>query len=106
LYKAKEEHCAVLLFLGHRSSSLLLVITITLIFVKIVYLFYACSNRNIKLNNIVTCMGDYRRGFTLEIGFIDHFNRQLVITINYSAIADLHTLQITSLLQSPLVVSW
>jgi hypothetical protein len=28
------------------------------------------------------------------IGFIDHFNTQLVITLDYSAIADLHTLQI------------
>jgi hypothetical protein len=31
----------------------------------------------------------------LDIGFIDHFNPQLVITLNYSAIADLQTLQIT-----------
>jgi hypothetical protein len=45
--------------------------------------------------NIVTCMRDSRRGFGLEIGFIDHFNTQLEITINYSAIADSHTLQIT-----------
>jgi hypothetical protein len=30
-----------------------------------------------------------------DIGFIDHFNTQLVITLNYSAIADIHTLQIT-----------
>jgi hypothetical protein len=35
----------------------------------------------------------------LEIGFIDHCNTQLVITVNYSAIADLHTLQITSIRQ-------
>jgi hypothetical protein len=33
--------------------------------------------------------------FGLDIGFTDHFNIQLVITLNYSAIADLHTLQIT-----------
>jgi hypothetical protein len=26
--------------------------------------------------------------------FIDHFNTQLVITLNYSAIADLHSIQI------------
>jgi hypothetical protein len=39
---------------------------------------------------------DYRRGSGSHIGFIDHFNTQLVITLNYSAIADLHTLQITT----------
>jgi hypothetical protein len=37
-------------------------------------------------------MSDSRRGFGLDIGFIDHFNTQLVIILNYSAIADLHTL--------------
>jgi hypothetical protein len=29
-----------------------------------------------------------------DIGFIDHFKTQFVITLNYSAIADPHTLQI------------
>jgi hypothetical protein len=37
----------------------------------------------------------YRRGFGLDIGFIDHFSAQLVLTLNYSAIADFHTLQFT-----------
>jgi hypothetical protein len=41
-------------------------------------------------------MSDYRRGFELEIGFIDHFNTRLVTAFNYGAIADLHTLQITT----------
>jgi hypothetical protein len=40
-------------------------------------------------------MSDYRRDFGLDIEFIDHFNTQLVITLNYSAIANVHTLQIT-----------
>jgi hypothetical protein len=35
-----------------------------------------------------------RRDFGLEIGFSDHFNTRLVTTHNYSAIPDLHTLQI------------
>jgi hypothetical protein len=39
---------------------------------------------------------DYKRGFGLEIGFIDQFTTQLVITLNYSAIADFHTFQIFS----------
>jgi hypothetical protein len=58
-------------------------------------------------------MGDPRRGFGLEIGFIDHINTRLVTTFNYSVIADLHTLQITteyakifqSVVSSP-VVPW
>jgi hypothetical protein len=40
-------------------------------------------------------MSESQRGFGLDIGFIDHFNPQLVITLSYRAIADLHTLQIT-----------
>jgi hypothetical protein len=39
--------------------------------------------------SIVTCMNEF------YIGFIDHFNTQLVNTFNYSVIADLHILQIT-----------
>jgi hypothetical protein len=47
------------------------------------------------------------------IGFIDHFNTRLLITLNHSAIADLHNLQITtvhaksflSVMSSP-VVPW
>jgi hypothetical protein len=35
-------------------------------------------------------------GFGLVIGFIDHFNTQLMTTLNYSAIADPHTLQFTT----------
>jgi hypothetical protein len=42
-----------------------------------------------------TCMSDSGPSFGLDIGFIDHFNTQLVITLNYSAIADLHILQFT-----------
>jgi hypothetical protein len=37
----------------------------------------------------------FSRGSGLHIGFIDHFNIQFVITLNYSAIANLHNLQIT-----------
>jgi hypothetical protein len=72
--------------------------------------------KNIKLEkqlNMVTCYSDPRRGFGLDIGFIDHFNKQLVIRINYSAIANFHNLQINtahakssqSAMSSP-VVSW
>jgi hypothetical protein len=35
-------------------------------------------------------------GFGLDIGFSDHFNSQLVIILNFSAIADFHTLLITT----------
>jgi hypothetical protein len=34
--------------------------------------------------------------FELEIGFTGHFHTRLVVTLNYSAIADLHTLQMTT----------
>jgi hypothetical protein len=43
-----------------------------------------------QLLYIVTYMSDSRQDFGLEIVFIDHFNTRLVITLNYSAIADLH----------------
>jgi hypothetical protein len=36
-------------------------------------------------------MSDYRRGFGLVIGFVDHFNTRLVTALNYSAINGLHT---------------
>jgi hypothetical protein len=45
--------------------------------------------------NIVMYLSDSRRGYGLGIGFIDHFNAQLVITLNYSVIANLHILQST-----------
>jgi hypothetical protein len=38
-------------------------------------------------------MRNYKWGYRLDIGFIDHFNTQLVITFNYSAILNIHTLQ-------------
>jgi hypothetical protein len=43
---------------------------------------------------IIMRRSDYRRGFGLEIGFIDHFDTRLMTALNYSAITDLHTLQI------------
>jgi hypothetical protein len=45
-------------------------------------------------NSIVMCMSDSRRGFRLD-NVIDHFNTQLVTTLNFSAIANIHTLQFT-----------
>jgi hypothetical protein len=47
------------------------------------------------LEAIVMCMCDSRRGFGLDIGLIGHFSTQVVVTLNYSDIADFHTLQIT-----------
>jgi hypothetical protein len=41
-------------------------------------------------------MGDYRRGFGFDIGFIHHLFTQLGTTSNYSTILNLHTLQITT----------
>jgi hypothetical protein len=41
-------------------------------------------------------MGDYRWGFGLHIGFIDHFKTRLGTASNYSATAYFHSLQITT----------
>jgi hypothetical protein len=39
--------------------------------------------------------------FVSDIGFIHHFDSRLVTTLNYSAIADLHTLQISKAYAKP-----
>jgi hypothetical protein len=39
-------------------------------------------------------MCDFRRSFGLDIGFIDHFNTRIMATLTYSAIANIHILQI------------
>jgi hypothetical protein len=49
------------------------------------------------------------RLFGLETRSIDHFDTQLATTLNYSAIADFHTLRNHALFQSALsslVVAW
>jgi hypothetical protein len=50
-------------------------------------------------------MYDYRRGFGLDIGSIDHFITQFVITLNYSASANFHTLKITTAPAKPSAAS-
>jgi hypothetical protein len=51
-----------------------------------------CAKTNL---NTVTWWSDYRHGFGLEIGFTGHLCTQLITISNYSAIANLHTLQFT-----------
>jgi hypothetical protein len=43
--------------------------------------------------HIVMCMRDFRWGFGLDNGCIDHLNILLIITLNYSVIAHFHTLR-------------
>jgi hypothetical protein len=43
----------------------------------------------------VVC-SDYRRGFALVVGFIDHLYTRLGATDNYNVSADLHTLPMTT----------
>jgi hypothetical protein len=45
--------------------------------------------------NIVACRSEYRRGFDWIIGFIYILFTQPGTTSNYSAISDLHTVQLT-----------
>jgi hypothetical protein len=40
--------------------------------------------------NAVTCYSHYRRGFGLDIRFIDHSYTRIGTTRNYSAMANLH----------------
>jgi hypothetical protein len=49
-------------------------------------------------NHIVTNMSDYRRGFELDIGYIDHL--QVVTTNNYNTIV-IFTLYKITLLSNP-----
>jgi ethanolamine utilization microcompartment shell protein EutS len=67
----------------------------TLKVVQISLAFALMSQLLIVGVNIATCWSDSRLGFGLDIGFIDHFSTQLVITVNYNAIADFHTLQVS-----------
>jgi hypothetical protein len=53
------------------------------------------KRRQLQEGCVVTCMSDYRRGFGLDVGLIEYFNTPLVITLNYNAIANLHTLLFT-----------
>jgi hypothetical protein len=46
------------------------------------------------VKNNVMGGSDYNRGLGLEIGYINHLNIQLVITLNYSAVTDFNISQI------------
>jgi hypothetical protein len=53
---------------------------------------------------IVTILSDYRPGFGMKTELIDHIKTRLVTTLNYSAIANFHTLQITRTMQNPFIL--
>jgi hypothetical protein len=52
------------------------------------------KSRNFKLlsHSMDIVWRDCRRSFGFDIGFIDHFNTRFVIPLNYSDIANIHTL--------------
>jgi hypothetical protein len=66
---------------------------------SLVVLKFIIKNRKAFTHiDTVTCRGlcvTYKTGFGLDIGFIDTLYTQIGTTGNYSAIADLHTLQFT-----------
>jgi hypothetical protein len=47
------------------------------------------SSRGPTNLHIVTCTSDFRRGFGLEIAFIDHL--RIVTTSNYNSLTELHS---------------
>jgi hypothetical protein len=55
----------------------------------------SCSSTQ-EIHNIVACRGDYRRGFGVDIRFIDHLCTRLGTASNYSATPNLHNSQITT----------
>jgi hypothetical protein len=59
-------------------------------------IIFLVENNVRNINNLLSRVCDYRLGSGLDIGFIAPFNTHLVILVNYSAIADLHPLQITT----------
>jgi hypothetical protein len=58
-------------------------------------IFQTMNQRKIKCFILSRVRCDYRRGSGLAIGFIDHFTTQIVTTLNYNAIANLHNSQLT-----------
>jgi hypothetical protein len=68
----------------------------------------------VSIVDIITCFSVSRRGLGLDIGFVDHFDTLLVITLNSTAIAYCHklnkslaqTLSVFELAASLLNVAW
>jgi hypothetical protein len=59
-------------------------------------LFYSLQVNRVYVKILSHSRSDYRWGFGLDIGFTGHLYTQLGTTSNYSTIANLHTLQITT----------
>jgi hypothetical protein len=55
----------------------------------------SCMSHEFYFNIITKYKCHSRRGFGLDMRFIDHFNIKIVIAFSYSAIANFSTLQIT-----------
>jgi hypothetical protein len=62
----------------------------------LIYIMYSRLSWYVKITYRHVVWGDYRRGFGLNIGFIDHLYTRLGTTSSYSATTDLYNSQITT----------
>jgi hypothetical protein len=64
-------------------------------------LYRVNNSRHSSVSSARWIQCDYRRGIGLDIGFTDHLYTSLGTTSNYSAIANLHALQVTTAQAKP-----
>jgi hypothetical protein len=86
-------------FTPHNDTTLSLSALHTATFIRHFESNIGLRSWNVRISEVfysITFMSDPRRGFGLDIGFIDHLQARLGIISNYSATANLHKSQITT----------